>query len=176
MNHCTRQYYYGWTKKLIFLFLSYFYPDVYRSIYARGYDVQANRAFAIHVDSDAQCVSLKLKLEGGGFSFFKFTWYVSGSAGEEFYRLYPRHFVQKQWRTVRLPVHSVRDVSFHCKSGLLRWDNAFATFILFRRKISFSNPELFFRFARCTRDTLKCISMFFEFSNDIRKGGIFIDF
>ena len=58
----------------------------------------------------------------------------------------------------------------------LRWDNAFATFILFRRKISFSNPELFFHFARCTKDTLKCISMFFEFSNDIRKGGIFIDF
>jgi len=43
----------------------------------------------------------------------------------------------------------------------LRWDNAFATFILFRRKISFSNPELFFHFARCTKDTLKCISMFF---------------
>ena len=58
----------------------------------------------------------------------------------------------------------------------LRWDNAFATFILFRRKISFSNPELFFHFARCTKDTLKCISMFFAFSNDIRKGGIFIDF
>ena len=62
------------------------------------------------------------------------------------------------------------------KGTVLRWDNAFATFILFRRKISFSNPELFFHFARCTKDTLKCISMFFAFSNDIRKGGIFIDF
>ena len=61
-------------------------------------------------------------------------------------------------------------------TAILRWDNAFATFILFRRKISFSNPELFFHFARCTKDTLKCISMFFAFSNDIRKGGIFIDF
>ena len=62
------------------------------------------------------------------------------------------------------------------RSVLLGWDNVLATFILFWRKISFSNPELFFHFARCTKDTLKCISMFFEFSNDIRKGGIFIDF
>ena len=28
----------------------------------------------------------------------------------------------------------------------LRWDSDFATFILFRWKVSFSNPELFFSF------------------------------
>ena len=48
----------------------------------------------------------------------------------------------------------------------LRLDNAFAMFVLFRRKISFFNPESFFHFARCNKDTLKCISMFFAFSND----------
>ena len=65
---------------------------------------------------------------------------------------------------------------FHESYILLRWDSAFTTFISFRQKIIFPNPEYFFHLARYIKDTLKCLSMFFAFTYDIRKWGNFEDF
>ena len=88
---------------------------MYRSIQARGDGLigSANddQVFTIHVDKGTRCVSLQMKTEGGGFAYFKFNWYYDGD-GEEFYRLYPRHFDTGQWKVVKLPVQGpVYDVS-----------------------------------------------------------------